>query len=95
MHPNLSVRAALAERGAYMDVEELFEPLNMMYDSLMATGDESVANARLLDLLRQVGEPISGSKVFVMWYRCTTFSWPPPGACAYRARTVNFESFNF
>ncbi len=54
VHRTASVRAALAERGAYVDVEEIYKPLKLMYDSLMNTGDESVANARLLDLIRQV-----------------------------------------
>jgi hypothetical protein len=30
-------------------------PLKLMYESLLSTGDISVANARLLDMLRQVG----------------------------------------
>jgi hypothetical protein len=34
--------------------QELFEPLQLMYNSLMMTGDESTANHRLLDMLRQV-----------------------------------------
>ncbi len=55
IHPNMSVREALEEAGAYLDIEDMARPLKLMYDSLLATGDESVANARLLDLLRQVG----------------------------------------
>jgi len=54
IYPTMSVRTALKERAAYADVEELLEPLKLMYDSLMSTGDEAVANARLLDLIRQV-----------------------------------------
>lgn len=34
--------------------QELFDPLHLMYSSLLSTGDESVANHKLLDLLRQV-----------------------------------------
>ncbi len=51
----MSVRGALEEAGAYLDIEDMARPLKLMYDSLLSTGDESVANARLLDLLRQVG----------------------------------------
>jgi phosphoenolpyruvate carboxylase len=36
-------------------VQELFEPLHLMYTSLLSTGDESTANHKLLDTLRQVG----------------------------------------
>jgi hypothetical protein len=35
-------------------MQELFEPLQLMYNSLVSTGDESTANHRLLDMLRQV-----------------------------------------
>jgi phosphoenolpyruvate carboxylase len=55
VHPTANIKASLNDMGAYMTVEELFDPLQKMYDSLIATGDESVANARLLDLIRQVG----------------------------------------
>eukprot|EP00798_Chlamydomonas_sp_ICE-L_P012455 gene12458-15660_t len=51
---NMNMLTALHERDAYTCVEELYKPLKVMYDSLLSTGDESVANARLLDLLRQV-----------------------------------------
>jgi len=54
VHQGANVKASLEERRAYLDVEELAEPLLLMYESLHATGDESVANARLLDLIRQV-----------------------------------------
>lgn len=54
VHPNMNIKASLNDNGAYMTVEEIFDPLRKMYDSLMATGDESVANSRLLDLIRQV-----------------------------------------
>jgi hypothetical protein len=36
-------------------LQELFEPLHLMYISLLSTGDESTANHKLLDTLRQVG----------------------------------------
>ncbi|GIL79818.1 hypothetical protein Vretifemale_9097 [Volvox reticuliferus] len=54
IHPNMSVRGALEEGGAYLDIEDMARPLQLMYDSLISTHDESVANARLLDLLRQI-----------------------------------------
>lgn len=34
--------------------QEVFEPLHLMYQSLLATRDESTANHKLLDVLRQV-----------------------------------------
>lgn len=37
-----------------LSVQELFDPLHLMYRSLMTTGDESTANHKLLDVLRQV-----------------------------------------
>ncbi|KAG1677399.1 hypothetical protein FOA52_010779 [Chlamydomonas sp. UWO 241] len=52
--PTMSMTTVLTERNGYMDLEELYEPLRIMYDSLMETGDESAGNHRLLDLLRQV-----------------------------------------
>eukprot|EP00798_Chlamydomonas_sp_ICE-L_P009929 gene9929-7799_t len=54
VHTNLSVRQALEDNGAFVQVDELSKPLRLMYASLLSTGDESVANARLLDLIRQV-----------------------------------------
>ena len=56
MNPNLNVKQALEETESFLDVNDLFEPLKVMYDSLVATGDESTANNMLLDMLRQVGE---------------------------------------
>jgi phosphoenolpyruvate carboxylase len=38
----------------YVDVNELLGPLRLMYDSMVTTGDDSVANGALLDLLRQL-----------------------------------------
>lgn len=40
--------------GAYFIHDELLAPLKVMYSSLQETGDDSIANARLLDCLRQV-----------------------------------------
>ncbi|GLI68046.1 hypothetical protein VaNZ11_012369 [Volvox africanus] len=54
IHPNMPVRGALEEAGAYLDIEDMARPLQLMYDSLIMTCDQSVANARLLDLLRQI-----------------------------------------
>ncbi|KAI8473664.1 MAG: PEPCase 1 [Monoraphidium minutum] len=54
INPSMSVKAALEENDCFVDKVELFEPLKKMYDSLMTTGDESTANAKLLDVLRQV-----------------------------------------
>jgi hypothetical protein len=39
INPNISVRQALAESDCFVDKKELFEPLKLMYDSLIATGE--------------------------------------------------------
>lgn len=54
INTKLNLKATLQERNGYLDIEELYAPLKLMYDSLLFTGDESAANGRLLDLLRQV-----------------------------------------
>lgn len=38
VNPNISVRAALAEGDCLVDKAEVFAPLKLMYDSLVATG---------------------------------------------------------
>jgi phosphoenolpyruvate carboxylase len=48
------VRTVLLERGAYSRISELWEPMKLMYDSLIQTGDTAVANAKVLDVLRQM-----------------------------------------
>ncbi len=39
---------------AYYNKEEMVEPLLVMYNSLIETEDDSIANGRLLDTIRQV-----------------------------------------
>lgn len=39
---------------AYYSKEELVEPLLIMYNSLIETQDDSIANGHLLDVIRQV-----------------------------------------
>ena len=39
---------------AYYSKEELLEPLLVMYKSLIDTKDDSIANGKLLDVIRQV-----------------------------------------
>ena len=39
---------------AYYSKEELLEPLLVMYKSLIETKDDSIANGKLLDVIRQV-----------------------------------------
>jgi hypothetical protein len=39
VNPNISVRAALAEGDCLVDKAEVFAPLKLMYDSLVATGE--------------------------------------------------------
>ena len=43
--------------GAFFIHDELLAPLKVMYKSLQDTGDDSIANARLLDCMRQVSFP--------------------------------------
>jgi len=52
--PSLNTLDALQAANCYVEKEDLLEPLNIMYESLMEVGDEYVANDRLLDLIRQV-----------------------------------------
>ena len=40
--------------GIYLEAEALADPLRLCYRSLVATGDEVIANGRLADLLRRV-----------------------------------------
>lgn len=54
VNPQLNLKQALEETDSFTHVEDLFDPLKLMYESLVSTGDESTANHRLLDVLRQV-----------------------------------------
>jgi hypothetical protein len=38
VNPHLSVRQSLTEADCFIDKGELFTPLKLMYDSLVATG---------------------------------------------------------
>lgn len=49
--------AAAASHNPYRFTRELMEPLQMLYDSLVETGDEAIANGHLLDLIRQARGP--------------------------------------
>jgi phosphoenolpyruvate carboxylase len=62
VNPSLNVKQALEETESFLDVNDLFEPLKVMYDSLVSTGDESTANNMLLDMLRQVQRGGAGGK---------------------------------
>eukprot|EP00877_Chromochloris_zofingiensis_P014491 jgi/Chrzof1/9296/UNPLg00263.t1_PEPC1[v5.2] len=54
VNPQLNLKQALEETDSFTHVEDLFDPLKLMYESLVSTGDESTANHRLLDVLRQI-----------------------------------------
>ncbi|CAK0740175.1 hypothetical protein CVIRNUC_001230 [Coccomyxa viridis] len=55
VHPNLNVKEVLEnDAEAYYSKEELLEPLLVMYKSLIDTKDDSIANGKLLDVIRQV-----------------------------------------
>lgn len=55
VHSSMNVREVLEnDPGAYYIQEELLAPLKVMYNSLQETGDDSIANGRLLDAMRQV-----------------------------------------
>ena len=58
-HGSLNVREVLEhDPEAYYSKEELLEPLHIMYNSLIETKDDSIANGRLLDVIRQVSTPV-------------------------------------
>lgn len=44
---------SLLSANPYEQTHELMEPLLMLYESLIATGDEAIANGHLLDIIRQ------------------------------------------
>lgn len=53
-HPTIRLTEALEEEPlAYVDPEELIDALKLCYESLQFTGDESIANSKLLDVIRQ------------------------------------------
>lgn len=53
-HPTVRLTDALEQDPlAYTDPDELIQVLMACYDSLMTTGDESMANSKLLDVIRQ------------------------------------------
>ena len=67
---SLNVREVLEhDPEAYSDKEELLQPLLVMYNSLIETKDESVANGRLLDVIRQA--------------RCCTGMFPFQRPCSF------------
>jgi hypothetical protein len=39
INPALNVKAMLEDNDCFLDKAELFEPLKMMYDSLISTGE--------------------------------------------------------
>lgn len=53
-NPGLNVRQALAHESAcYTDTDELVDMLKLCYTSLTSQGDNHIANAKLLDVIRQ------------------------------------------
>jgi len=53
-HPKIRLTEALEQESmAYLDPEELISILKLCYQSLHDTGDESIANSKLLDVIRQ------------------------------------------
>lgn len=53
-HPAVRLSEALEQDPmAYLTSEELIEVLKLCYESLLSTGDESMANSKLLDVIRQ------------------------------------------
>ena len=52
---SLNVKEVLEnDAEAYYSKEELLEPLLVMHKSLIDTKDDSIANGKLLDVIRQV-----------------------------------------
>ena len=55
---SLNVKEVLEnDPDAYYSKDELQENLLVMYNSLIETKDNSIANGKLLDVIRQVGAP--------------------------------------
>ena len=55
---SLNVKEVLEnDPDAYYSKDELQENLLVMYNSLIDTNDNSIANGKLLDVIRQVGAP--------------------------------------
>ncbi|KAL6776785.1 PEPCL1 [Auxenochlorella protothecoides x Auxenochlorella symbiontica] len=53
-HPHLNVKETLDnDPGAYSDAEAIITPLMLCYDSLVATGDSTIAFSELTDVIRQ------------------------------------------
>ena len=53
-HPTIKLTDALEQEPlAYLDAEQLIDALKLCYQSLHDTGDESIANSKLLDVIRQ------------------------------------------
>lgn len=53
-HPQVRLTEALeADLMAYTDIEELLDTLKACHSSLLSSGDESMANSKLLDVIRQ------------------------------------------
>lgn len=51
--PTQSVAGCLSQPNVYMTSAQLLKPLKLMYESLISTGDDSLATAALLDVIRQ------------------------------------------
>jgi len=51
---NDNVTDFLVSRNAYIEEDQILQPLLMLHRSLCDTGDSSVANSRLKDLIRQI-----------------------------------------
>ncbi|CAD7702241.1 unnamed protein product, partial [Ostreobium quekettii] len=53
-HKEQNVQQMLQDEDCISSSEQLIEPLMLMFNSLNETGDEPIANGRLLDVIRQV-----------------------------------------
>lgn len=60
-HPGANVREVIeSDPAAYTSADPVFETLRLCYNSLISTGDDHIANGKLLDVIRQVGGRAGG-----------------------------------
>ncbi len=85
---SLNVKEVLEnDPDAYYSKNELLENLLVMYNSLIETKDNSIANGKLLDVIRQVSPPFSQHIVGM------PMSWGSP--CSLEQRFMNFRQASF
>lgn len=97
-HPAANVREVMeSDPLAYTGADDVFDTLVLCYNSLLATGDNHIANGKLLDVIRQVrtAGPMAGGGQPAcsgggsdgeqsVWRPCCPSPWPPPPPLGHR-----------